>query len=180
MSHPSVNALHLPPGLLKCIIIWNHKEAITKIPKNTKYVCKLVLNKCKYDSATECLKQLHWLPIEQGIQHKILVITHKTLNRHAPKYIQELINEKQAPSRQLRSRSSGRLLNTSRIRKETFASRSFSYAAPVLWNALLRHLWDETSTTIFRKHLKTYLLNMHSTCKAYEKVSHCVLFIALY
>ena len=26
---------------------------------------KLVLNKCKYDSATECLKQLHWLPIKQ-------------------------------------------------------------------------------------------------------------------
>ena len=93
---------------------------------------KLVLNKCKYDSATECVKQLHWLPIEQQIQHKILVITHKALNGHAPKYFQELLNDKEAPSRQLRSRSSGRLLNTPRIRKETFASRSFNYAAPVL------------------------------------------------
>ena len=49
---------------------------------------KLVLNKCKYDSATECLEQLHWLPIEQQIQHKILVITQKSLNGQAPKYIQ--------------------------------------------------------------------------------------------
>ena len=141
---------------------------------------KLVLNKCKYDSATECLQQLHWLHTEQQIQHKILIITNKALNGHALKYMQELINEKQAPSRPLRSRSSGRLLNTPRIRKETFASRSFNYVALVLWNSLPRHLQDETSTTIFRKHLKTYLFKMHSTCKACEKVSHCILFTVLY
>ena len=31
---------------------------------------KLVLNKCKYDNAIECLQQLHWLPFKQRIQHK--------------------------------------------------------------------------------------------------------------
>ena len=133
------------------------KKLLQKYQRIQIMCAKLVLNRHKYDSATECLKQQHWVPIKQWIQHKILVITHKALNRHAPQYIQEFINEKQAPSRPLRSRSSGRLLNTPRIRKETFASRSFSYAAPVLWNSLLRHLQDETSTTIFRKHLKTYL-----------------------
>ena len=118
---------------------------------------KLVLNKCKYDSATECLKQLHWLPIKQRIQHKILVNTHKSLNGQAPKYIRELINIKVVPSRSLRSRSSERLLNTQRIRKETFTPRSFGYAASVLLNSLPRDLQDDTSTTIFRKHLKTYI-----------------------
>ena len=59
---------------------------------------KLVLNKHKYDSTTECLKQLHWLPIKQRIQHKILVITHKALTGYMPKYIQELINVKVAPA----------------------------------------------------------------------------------
>ena len=79
---------------------------------------KLVLSKCKYDSATKCLNQLHWLPIEQHIQYKILVTTHKSLNGNAPNYIKEPIKEKQAPSRSLRSGSSGRLLHTQRIWKD--------------------------------------------------------------
>ena len=69
--------MHLSPELLKCIIIWNHQEAMTKYQRIQNMCTKLVLNKCKYDSPTECLKQLHWLPIEQWIQLKILVITHK-------------------------------------------------------------------------------------------------------
>ena len=77
------------------------KKLLQKYQRIQNMCAKLVLSKCKYDSATECLKQLHWLPIEQQIQHKILVITHKSLNGHAPKYIQELINEKQAPSKSL-------------------------------------------------------------------------------
>ena len=117
---------------------------------------KLVLNKQKYDSATKCLWELHWLPIEQGIQHKILLITHKALSGQAPKYIQELIRIK-TPCRCLRSGYSGRLLCTPSIQKETFASRSFSYAAPVLWNPLPQHLQDEISTSTFKKNLKTYL-----------------------
>ena len=152
--------------LMCCISHLDYSNALSygitmKLPQKYQRIqnmcAKLVFNEYKYDSATECLKQLHWLPIEQWIQHKILVITHKVLNGHAPKYIQELLNDKEAPSRQLRSRSSGRLLNTPRVRKETFVSRSFSYAALVLWNSLPRHLWDETSTTIFRKHCTTYL-----------------------
>ena len=111
---------------------------------------KLVLYKYKYDSATECLKQLHWLQTEQQIQYKILVITHKPLNGNALKYIQELLNDKQSSSRSLRSGSSGRLLNTPRIWKETFASRSFSYTTLVLWNSLPRYLQDESSTLILK------------------------------
>ena len=98
------------------------KKLLQKYQRIQNMCTKLVLNKCKYDSATEYLKQLHWLPIKQQIQHKILVITYKSLNGQAPKYIQELINVKPAPSSSLRSGSSGRLLNTLRIRKETFIS----------------------------------------------------------
>ena len=34
---------------------------------------------------------LHWLPIEQQIQFKILTITYKGINNTAPKYIMDLI-----------------------------------------------------------------------------------------
>ena len=133
------------------------KKLTSKYQRIQNMCAKLVLNKQKYDSSTKCLKELHWLPIEQRIQHKILLITHKALSGQAPKYIQELIKIKTA-CRQLRSGSSGRLLPTPNIKKETFDSRSFSQAAPVLWNSLPQHRLEENSTAIFKKHLKTHLL----------------------
>ena len=38
---------------------------------------KLVLNKSKYDSATQALKELHWLPIKFRIIHKLLTLVYK-------------------------------------------------------------------------------------------------------
>ena len=141
---------------------------------------KLVLNKSKYSSVTKCLKQLHWLPIEQGIQYKILVITHKSLKGNAPKYTQELIKEKQAPSRSLRSGSLGRLLHTPRILKETFASRSFSYAALALWILYQDAYRMKVPLPLLFNVSKHTYLKMHSTGKAREKVSLCILFTVLY
>ena len=114
------------------------KKLRSKYQRIQNMCAKLVLNKYKYDSAIGCLKKLHWLPIDQRIQHKILLITHKSLSGHTPKYIQELINTKAVHHRQLRSGSVGRFLSTPNITKETFASRSFSYATLVLWNSLPR------------------------------------------
>ena len=48
-------------------------------------VAKLVLNKSKYDSATQALKELHY------IIHKILTLVYKSLKGSAPKYLQELL-----------------------------------------------------------------------------------------
>ena len=70
------------------------KKLKSKYQRIQNMCAKLVLNKQKYDSATKCLQELHWLPIEQRIQHKILLITYKALSGQAPKYIQELIKIK--------------------------------------------------------------------------------------
>ena len=133
------------------------KKVKSKYQRIQNMSAKLVLNKQKYDSTTKCLRELHWLPIEQRIQHKILLIPHKALSGQAPKYIQDLIKIKTA-CRQLRTGSLGRLLSTPNIKKKkTFASRSFNYAAPVLWNSLPQYLLEENSTSTFKKHLKTSL-----------------------
>ena len=133
-------------------------------------------NKQKYNSATNCLKELHWLPIEQRIQHKILLITHKALSGQAPKYIQELIKIKTA-CRQLRSGSSGRLLSTPNIKKETFASRSFSYASQCY--GAPSKTTEKTPLPYSRNTLKHISLKKLSTCKVCEIVSHCILITAL-
>ena len=92
------------------------KKLKSKYQRIQNMCAKLVLNKKKYDSATKCLQELHWLPNEQRIQHKILLMTHKALSGQAPKYIQELIKIK-TPCRQLRSGHSGRLLCTPSIQR---------------------------------------------------------------
>ena len=58
----------------------------------------------KYDHITPVLKQLHWLPVNQRINYKILLLTYKALNGQAPIYITELL-EPYAPTRNLRSSS---------------------------------------------------------------------------
>ena len=140
---------------------------------------KLVLNKKKYDSATKYLRELHWLPIEQRIQHKILLISHKALSGQAPKYIHELIKIK-TPCRQLRSRSSGRLLSTPNIKKK---HSPLGHSAMLVWyhGTPYHHTFERrTPLPYSRNTLKHIFLKKLSTCKAHEIVSYCILITALY
>ena len=50
---------------------------------------RMILNKHRSYSATECLKQLHWLPIKSRIIYKVLTIVFKCRHGMAPKYLQE-------------------------------------------------------------------------------------------
>ena len=66
----------------------------------------LLLRKSKRDSISECLKQLHWLPIRQRVHFKILVLTYKCLHGQGPAYLIDLL-QPQTPTRSgLRSSSS--------------------------------------------------------------------------
>ena len=60
---------------------------ISKLQRIQNVVAKLVLNKPRSYSATETLRQLHWLPIWQRIKHKLLTIVFKCLNDKAPAYL---------------------------------------------------------------------------------------------
>ena len=54
---------------------------------------RIVLRRSKGSSITQCLKDLHWLPICQRIEFKILTLTYKCLNKQAPEYLQSLLVE---------------------------------------------------------------------------------------
>ena len=43
----------------------------------------------KHDHVTPLLKELHWLPVEQRIIFKILLLTFKALNNLCPSYIRD-------------------------------------------------------------------------------------------
>ena len=44
------------------------------------------------DHVTPILKALHWLPITQRVEYKILVLTHKCIyEKSAPEYLEKLL-----------------------------------------------------------------------------------------
>ena len=107
------------------------------------------------DHITSILKELHWIPAQQRIIFKILLITYKALNDLAPIYISNLLN-KYVPIRQLRS-SSQYLLNVPSSNLKTYGDRAFSVCAPKLWNDLPYEIKCSFSINSFKSKLKTYL-----------------------
>ena len=51
--------------------------------KGLNCTARIVFKSNKYDHITPLLKELHWLPIEQQIKFKILLITFKAVNKEA-------------------------------------------------------------------------------------------------
>ena len=114
-----------------------------------------ITNTKKYDRIKPVLKQLHWLPVSQRINYKILLLTYKALNGQAPSYITELL-EPYAPTRNLRS-SSKNVLKVPPVKLVCYGHRCFSFAAPSLWNSLPDIIRQSSSLPSFKTHTKTYL-----------------------
>lgn len=134
------------------------KQDIAKLQRVQNSAAKIVLRKERRDSATSCLKQLHWLPIRLRITYKILTLTHKCLYGEAPPYLKEMLHLKSAPTRSLRSGSSNKMmLEVPFVKKQTLAARSFSVQAPQAWNDLPMELRLIDSFDLFKAKLKTHL-----------------------
>ena len=119
---------------------------------------QLVLRRSKGSSITQCLKDLHWLPIHQRIKFKILTLTYKYLNKQAPEYLQNLLVEMPTRRIGLRSESTYKKLLVPLSKRKTFAQRSFSVAAPTLWNDLPISVKQGNTLVQFKSLLKTDLL----------------------
>ena len=100
--------------------------------KGSKMCAKLVLGRSKYDSSTKSLKALHWLPLQQVIEFKILTITLKCINNSVPKYLQKLISVKEQKKENMRANSMGILFNIPTVKQTMFATRSFRHVALTL------------------------------------------------
>ena len=133
------------------------------LPKNLLNRLQLVQNSCarlitgtrRHEHITPVLIELHWLPVESRIRYKVLLHTFKALKGQAPDYLCDLV-KKYKPTRTLRS-SSKALLTVPSYRTETYGSRSFRVAAPVLWNSVSHELRTAPTLRCFKKILKTYL-----------------------
>ena len=99
------------------------------------------------------LKLLHWLPIEQRIEFKILLLTFKARNKLAPEYISSLITP-YTPGRTLRSLTADqRCIPKTKLKT---GERAFQVAGPTLWNDLPSHIKKCKTVNDFKSKLKTH------------------------
>ena len=128
---------------------------IDRIQRIQNSAARLITGSRKYEHITPRLKQLHWLPIDERIKYKILLLTFKTLNDLAPIYIGDMLC-KYAPSRRF-SASSNKLLQVPSAKLKTNGERTFLFAAPKLWNSLPNLIRHCSSLESFKTEIKTFL-----------------------
>ena len=57
---------------------------VRKLQRIQNMAAKLILLKSRRDSATACLKTLHWLPVHLRVEFKVLVLVFKCVTNQAP------------------------------------------------------------------------------------------------
>ena len=150
------------------------KYVLQRLQRVLNCAARKVFKSNKYDHITPLLRELHWLPIQQRIEFKILLITFKALNKQAPTYLTDLLIS-HTPSRSLRS-SSKNLLKIPMHNLKSYGGRSFALASAVLWNSLPQSLRDLQSVETFKLKVKEHLFLraymehwiLHCYCTFYE------------
>ena len=119
---------------------------------------RLVTRTKKYSHITPVLQNLHWLPVKDRIDFKILLLVFKCLQGIAPTYLSELLSYYNPERTGLRSESKN-LLDEPRSHN-SFGDRAFYICAPRLWNKLPLNIKNCTSIVdTFKTVLKTHLFD---------------------
>ena len=96
------------------------------------------------------LCDLHWLPVAQRVQFKVLLIVHKSIHHQNSPFADSIIID----THSCRTPNS---LCIPFTRSSTVYDRAFSVAGPRLWNQLPLYLRVVSDTNVFKRNLKTHL-----------------------
>ena len=110
------------------------KKQIRRIQLVQNAGARLIKGLRKRDHITPALYGLHWLPIEERMTFKTLMLEYKALHNQGPEYLRELLTL-YSQSRDLRSASDCRLIVPKGHYKDT-KKRAFNICGPTLWNNL--------------------------------------------
>ena len=137
---------------------------IQKLQSVQNAAARLITHSKKYDHINPILKELHWLPVQERIIFKNLLLVKKILSNEAPLYLSDFV-EFYVPGRtNLRSTKSNVLILKRKDTKTTcknYGWRDFRVFAPFLWNDLPVFIRQTESIDNFKKRLKTYLFVRH-------------------
>ena len=96
---------------------------------------KLITRNKKHDHVTPLLHDLHWLPIEDRIIFKVLLLAYKSLNDVGPVYLKDLQHFYKPPFN-LRSADESLKLIILRTKLSTYGDIDLSVTSEVEWNKL--------------------------------------------
>ena len=82
LDYDNATLLNLPKSTLKPL-------QCTQIMQERIYV-----NKNKYDSSTDCLSTIHWLPVHYRCIYKFMTMVYKTLDENEPQYLGDKLHIK--------------------------------------------------------------------------------------
>ena len=138
------------------------KSLLDKLQHVQNVAARVVSRTKKYEHITPVLNQLHWLPVKQRIQFKILILVYKAVHGLAPDYISDLILP-YIPTRRLRSEDQHRLVVPT-TKLVSFGDRAFAKAGPTLWNKLPLNIRCSNTLTSFKSAIKTLLFTNAFGC----------------
>ena len=118
-----------------CIFVGMPLNSIHKLQLAHNAAARVVQKTPSRAHMTPILRQLHWLPVVNRCQFKLL--TFKSLHDDSPEYIQNLVN-RYHPRRQLRS-VKDTLLTPNRNRTVQYGRRLMDTAAAVMEHSTNRH-----------------------------------------
>ena len=102
-----------------------------------------------------------WVPVSLRIDYKVLLLTFKCIYGLAPTYLSDLFSIKSNSLYNLRSTGKLSLDHPKGKMLTTLGAKSFSAAAPKLWNGLPVELRQATSLNSLKSRLKTYLFKKY-------------------
>ena len=134
------------------ILYGTSSKVLSKLQYIQNSAARLLTHSRSCDHITPVLQNLHWLPIPQRIQYKVLLLTHKALHYQARSYLPDLLHH-HTPSRRLHSSDVNFLSNTLWTKHWTWGDRAF----PSLWTSLPEDIRDRCKLTTFNSQIKTHL-----------------------
>jgi hypothetical protein len=120
------------------------------------WAARILFYTLKFNHITPVLRELHWLPVQQRIIFKILLLGYKCQLGLASSYLSDLIHP-YTLARDLRSSNLQHGLLFVPRSRIGFGDRSFEVAAPTLWNSLPADIKQSSSVNNFKRTFKTYL-----------------------
>ena len=133
------------------------KSHLMKLQSVQNMAARVISRKRKYDHISPVLQALHWLPVCERIQYKILLRTYQALHNLAPPYVKDMLSSGENDHTMSLRSSSNQSLTVPRTRMVTYGDRTFSSAAPRLWNMLPNYIKNANSLCKFKTLIKTHL-----------------------
>ena len=118
------------------------------------FACRIVSGAKKYDHVPPPLKSLSWLPVKDQLYYRQAVMAFKCMTSQAPEYLtSQFITRAQVSERTTRSSQKLTLFRTASGQK------TFYYRTVKLWNNLESFLKLSPSVEIFKRSLRSQLLD---------------------